>query len=164
MVPKNYYFSHLKELTQLSSSLLSVSSSKNDNDNDDAELVRSLVLSRARPRQARSLSRLRPASFGGEEEDDKSSAQRGRVRYRGELQTTNVVEHQRSASVSSSTISHNQLLPCTLSTVKFFEVNRKQVTFVPGRKKLPKLQIEAGVVQLPSYQDHVKRRYAAVKY
>ena len=56
------------------------------------------------------------------------------------------VREQRSLSVA---VGENQLLPCTLSTVKFSETaTAKQVTFVPVKQKLP----QQSVVHLPSYQ------------
>lgn len=126
-----------------------VSSSGGDN---DGELVKSLVLSQPwTVRRPRSLSRLRPASEIVEELDlsylseNSPERSRGRVRYRG------IQHHQRSGS-------ENQLLPCTLSTVKFSEApTPKQVTFVPLQQKFT--QQQSATAQQLDHRNTTKLRY-----
>jgi len=126
--------------------------------------VKSLVLSRTRPRtttsRPRSLSRLswsRPASEASHLEFAESKDHqevvgptRGRVRYRQTEYQGVGVDQRRSLSVlSSRSGTENQLLPCTLSTAKFSQTPEpKQVTFVPVKQKLP----QQSVVHLRSLQ------------
>lgn len=102
-------------------------------------------------------------------ESSLQSRQRGRVRYRQPDEVS--LQHQRSASACAASTrvspdpvleavkwgSHNQLLPCTLATVKFGEAAvKKQVTFVPAKQNLPPRSASAtNVVHLPSYQHHL---------
>ena len=136
---------------------------------EEGELVKSLVLSAIRPRSVSSHrirtrnSRSRPTSTELDPSYDTSERGRGRYRDPSEIKTRSVSLQVNSASNNLRPEAENQLLPCTLSTVKFSQTaTAKQVTFVPSRQKLPPIQPQQpqSVVQLPSYQDHLGRKKA----